>query len=1727
MALKNAIPLDPAGAAESATAPGDPQNLQLLVEAQIARTPAAPALVAGSELLTYDQLNRRANRVAHGLRRLGVGPEAVVGVLMERSVEMVVALLGAVKAGAAYLPLDPTYPVERLAFMLSDAGAAAVLAQEEWRDRIPAGAISVLPLDGPRPWAADGDDRNPPCLTLPANAVYVIYTSGSTGRPKGVVNTHGALCNRLLWGQSTFHLGPGDRVLQKTPFTFDVSVWEIFWTLAAGARIVMAHPGGHRDNAYLIGAIREHGITTLQFVPSMLSLFLASDEVASCRSLRRVITGGEALTPDLVERFFSRSPAELHNLYGPTEAAIEVSAWHCERGDETLRRTVPIGRPIANVRFHLHDGNMNPVPPQSPGELLIGGVALARGYLRRPDLTAERFIPDPWSGEPGGRLYRTGDLARLRDDGVVEYLGRLDHQVKVRGFRVELGEIEAAMRRFPGVSAAVVAAPADGAGVQRLVAYFVMTPETPPPAVEEWKRFLARILPDYMIPSVFVSLEALPLNPHGKVDRSSLPSPDGGRPELEAAFVAPRSDMELTLAGLWEELLHVDHVGVHDSFFDLGGHSLLVAQALARIRQRLGVELPVTELFSHPTLGELAAAVERAARGALPPDLAAPPPLRPVPRDGRPLPLSFAQERIWFLDQLEPGGNLAYNFQAVLWLRGPLRVDLLALALSEIVRRHEVLRTRFPTIDGQPRQIVEPAETVRLPLIDLFHLPAAVRGRETERLIAELVAVPFDIAQGGLMRWRLLRLAGDKHALVQVEHHFVHDGWSFAILLRELAALYIAFSRSEPSPLPELPVQYADYAVWQRQWLSGEVMERLLAFWKGQLAGAPPALEIATDRPRPAAGSFRGDVLPLPVDPNLYAGLRRFGRRQGFTLYMTMLGGFLALLHRYTGEEDLVIGTSNANRRTRELEGIVGMMVNSLVLRADLTGGPDFQTVLERARALALEVYAHQDMPLDRLVRELRIERRPGRNPLFQVMFNFHDAPVPDSRFADLEMSPELRANRTAKLDLNLIVVPRAEQRVGRREDAEDRQATIRWEYNTDLFDATTIHRLSDQYQRLLAGAVASPDLLLAELPLLSAAELVQVLTAWNDTRADYPRDATIHDLFAAWVEWAPDAVALTFGDESLTYRELDDRSNRMAHHLRALGVHPGEVVALAAERSLDLVPALLGILKSGAAYLPLDPSHPAERRTWMLADAGARLLVCEERLAGDLPVDNLKLVRLDADREEIGRAPVAALPRLAGGGDLAYVMYTSGSTGRPKGVEITHRSVVRLVHGGFARLGSGEVILQLAPISFDASTFEIWGTLLTGCRLAVFPAGMPSLAAVGAEIARAGVTAVWLTAGLFHQMVDDNLEGLRPLRQLLAGGDVLSPEHVRRALTGVPGLTLINGYGPTEGTTFTCCHAMTSAEAGDPVPIGRPIAGTRVYIVGLQGEPMPVGAPGELLAGGDGLALGYLDRPDLTAERFVPDPFGGEAGGRLYRTGDLARWRPDGTIEFLGRFDHQVKIRGFRVELGEIEAALASHPGVAAAVAIYGDIDGLERLVAYVVPRGSEGVAPDELRRHIERLLPAYAVPSALVPLSALPLTANGKIDRRALPAPERRPATAMAPRTDLERHLARLWREILAQPQVGLDDNFFDLGGHSLLLARIHAQLQKDLARTIPIVDLFRHPTIRSLAGHLEEEPSGDPDLVRSSLAAQQTRAGSAARRRELRRERRGAGNVQEGSR
>jgi amino acid adenylation domain-containing protein/non-ribosomal peptide synthase protein (TIGR01720 family) len=1500
--------------------------------------PDAAAVVCGPERVTYAELNRRANQLAHHLRGLGVGPEVRVGICLERSVEMVVGLLAILKSGGAYLPLDPSYPPERLAFMLDDAGVPVFVTQERLRPALPGTRSRVVCLDADRAAIAREPDTNPGVQVTGRNLAYVIYTSGSTGRPKGVGVEHGGLSNLTAWHRRAYGVEGADRATLLASLSFDASVWELWPYLTGGASVHVPPDEEVRTSAPRLLEWLQSSRISLSFLATPLAEAVLREPLPEGLALRALLTGGDTLR----QRPSSGLPFKLFNHYGPTEGTV-VSTWTEVKSEGEEEGAPSIGRPVDNTNAYVLDERLHLVPAGLPGELYVGGAGLARGYLNRPDLTAERFVPDPLGTEPGGRLYRTGDVVRYRSNGNLEFLGRRDEQVKIRGFRIELGEIVSALSRHPGVQDAVVVAREDRPGEKRLVAYVVARPEGGV-TTAELQRSLQASLPAYMLPSALVFLDALPLSPNGKVDRRALPAPDG-QADADLVLEIPRSPIEEALVEIWRDVLGMERVGIHADFFALGGHSLLATRVMSQVRKTYEVELPLRALFEAPTIAALAQKVE-AARGSR--ESVSGPSIRPVPREEG-LPLSFAQQRLWFLDQM--GAGVAYNIALALRLDGALDVGALQGSLNAIVRRHEALRTTFPAVEGRAVQVVAPSLEVALAEVDLIGLSEAERESEARRLAGEEALRPFDLSGGPLLRAKLLRLGESDQVLLVTIHHIVADGWSMGVLTRELAAHYRAGLEGNAASLRELPVQYADFAHWQREWLRGKELERQLGYWRERLGEDLPRLQLPTDRPRPAVQTYRGANRYVVFPATLAERLTKLCREEGATLFMVLLAGFKALLHRYTGQADLAVGSPIANRNRVETEDLIGFFVNSLVLRTDLSGDPSFRELVRRVKETALGAYDHQDLSFEKLVEELQPERDLSQNPLFQVIFAVQNAPSGPLELPGLTLSRFDRDQVSTRFDLEIHVW-----------EQKGSLAAV-FCYNADLFDASTVDRMGRHWLTQLEAAVARPESRLSALPLLGSEERREVLSLARGVRAAYPRDSTVHEEFAVQAARTPEAVAVLFEGEQLSYGELNRRANQLAHHLGRAGVGPGVRVAICVERSLDLVVGLLGILKAGGAYVPLDPEYPQERLAFMLQDARAAVLLTKEPLLESLPSTEARVLCLDRDAGALLKEAVGEPRSGATAEDLAYVTYTSGSTGWPKGVEVEHRGVLRLVLGAdYAALSSEQTLLQLAPVSFDASTLEIWGALLVGGRCVVYPERVPTARELGDVLSRQGVTTLWLTASLFNVVVDEAPEALSPVRQLLIGGEALSVGHVRKAQERLPRTRIINGYGPTESTTFTCCHPIPSplAEGVRSVPIGRPIANTDVYVLDEGLEPVPVGVPGELFIGGDGLARGYLGRPDLTAEKFVPSPFAGGPGERLYRTGDLVKWLGDGTIEFLGRTDDQVKIRGFRIELGEVQSALSRHPAVREAVVVVreGAAPGDKRLVAYIVPAaGGEGV--------------------------------------------------------------------------------------------------------------------------------------------------------------------------
>ncbi|HEJ9140016.1 TPA: amino acid adenylation domain-containing protein [Serratia marcescens] len=1622
------------------------QTLAALFEQQVRRTPHATALVSGAESLSYAQLNARANRLAHALIARGVGPDSRVAVCAERGLNMVTALFGILKAGGAYVPLDPAYPGERLQYILQDADPVLLLADAAGRAALGEPVTPQLALEAALPETLSAE--NPAPRAQASHLAYVIYTSGSTGKPKGAMNEHRGVVNRLVWMQEAYGLTAADTVLQKTPFGFDVSVWEFFWPLMVGARLVMAKPEGHKDPDYLSRAIEQYGVTTLHFVPSMLQSFLADGQAATrCGQVVRVMCSGEALPAALVAEFYRRLPqAELHNLYGPTEAAVDVTAWHCSR--EAERVSVPIGRPIANTRIYLLDERGQPVPLGAVGELYIGGVQVARGYLHRPELTAERFLADPFA--PGGRMYRTGDVARYLANGDIEYLGRNDQQVKIRGFRIECGEIEAALATHPAVREAVVDARAVGDD-KRLVAWVVPAADVAEETLAgALRQHVSAALPDYMVPSAWVVVVALPLSPNGKLDRRALPEPQGA--QSQAAYEAPQGEHETLLAAIWRELLNVERVGRHDNFFELGGHSLLAVRLTNRLQQ-MEWQLPLQTLFANPTLLALAQQLRRTDEAL--------PPIEAMPR-GAALPLSFAQQRLWFLTQLE-GLSETYHIPLALSLRGELDLPAWRQSLDALYARHEALRSRFVTVEGQPQAHILPADALPLTVHDL-------RGRQdaqsqARQLAQRLTEAPFDLTQGPLVRAALIRLADEEHLFLLTCHHIISDGWSTGILLRDLGALYGALRRGDADPLPPLTLQYADYAAWQRRYLTPERLAAQAQYWRETLSDAPALLTLPTDRPRPTVQSFSGGEVPIAIDAELTQALRQFSRQHGGTLFMTVLAAWSLVLTRMAGQQELVIGTPEANRGRLETESLVGFFVSTLALRIDLRDDPDLPTLIARIRHTVLTAQENRDLPFEQVVELVNPPRHLGYTPLFQVMLAWQDGSVRDISLPGLQAESAELGYQIAKYDLTLDLAERDEQISG----------TLN--FATALFDRATAERYGVYLVQVLRAMATNATQPASHLDLLPAAERELLLYGWNRTAEVYPAQSSAHVLFEQWAQRTPDAVAVVNDRDSLSYAQLNAHANQLAHQLIAQGVRPGDRVATSLERSVSLVIAQLAILKAGAAYVPLDPHLPVARQAWIIGDSGASLILCDRDIDREI-AGEIACLRVDRLRQNPTHDP--AVPRA--GGAPAYIMYTSGSTGTPKGVMVTHQGILRLaINNRFASFERGDRFAFAANPAFDASTLEMWGALLNGASLAIIaPEVLTEAEALAAALVRQGINVLFLTTSLFNQYAHSIAATLAQLKYLLSGGEAADPHAFARMLKEAGPVRLINAYGPTECTVFATTATIERVDPWQRLPIGRPIGNTRIYLLDEHGQPVPLGATGEIYIAGPGVALGYLNRAELTAERFLADPF--NPGERMYRTGDLARYLADGNIDYLGRNDRQVKIRGFRIECGEIEARVAGHPAVREAVVdVLGEADN-KRLVAWVVPEADADrqTLAVTLRQYLAGMLPEFMLPAAWVALDTLPLTPNGKLDRRALPEPQEDAYVREVyaePEGELETLLAGIWRELLGIERVGRHDNFFELGGHSLLAVKLMAQLRR-VGLSAGVQTLFTAPTLSTLA-------------------------------------------------
>jgi len=1636
---------------------------------QVVLTPNKIAITFEEQSLTYQELDRQSNQLARHLQQKGVKEETLVGICIYRSVEMMIGLLGIIKAGGAYVPIDPEYPQSRIDYILENAGIRLVVGTEESLSSIK--ASEKLAID--KEWGVITSLSDEPIdVTLsPENLFYVIYTSGSTGRPKGVMNQHDGLVNRLLWAQHHYQLlAEEDVVLQKTTFCFDVSVWELFWPLITGVRLVLARPGGHKDNAYLKSIIEKEKITTLHFVPSMMEVFVLDVEKGDCSSLRRVLCSGEELKVKQVNDFQQKlEHVALHNLYGPTEAAIDVSYWDVPQNDSSLR-SIPIGQAVANTSLYVMDQEEQLVPLGIAGELHIGGIQVARGYLNQPKLTAERFIHAPFTATENDRLYKTGDLVRWLPDGNLEYLGRIDHQVKIRGFRIELGEIEFALSEFETIQQSVVIARPDTNGTLRLIAFVVASGEF---IQEEAKNYLKARLPEYMVPAFIFQLEEMPLSANGKIDRKALPEVNkiaGATNE----YLAPRTELESHLVNIWKTLLGVEKIGVLDDFFEIGGHSLLAMRVISAIQKELSYELDIQDFFLSPSIEGIAAKLKEGDSVSLLPAIS--------PEGERPakIPLSYAQERIWFIHKLM--GSTHYHIPFIRRFNDQLDIEQFEKAFKKLVNRHEVLRTLILEDEtGMAYQKVLPKDQWTM---GFTTIEQALSSDELSSRIEKEVNQPIDLAKDHLLRAQVFELPHEKtYVLVLVVHHIASDAWSGNILIKELFELYAASKYDYPNALPPLPIQYADYAIWQRKHLSGIPLEAKLAYWEKQLQEITP-LELPLDFARPAIQSSSGKTIYFDLSKTLTEDIYALARKENVTLYILLLTVFKVLLYRYSGQTDICVGSPMANRGQKDLENLIGFFLNTVAIRSDLNGNPTFAKLLARVKTTSLEAFKHQDAPFEKVIDRVVKVRDMSRSPLFNVLYSLQNTNVKPAEAKSSNNHPAVFLEK----ELGICEMPH-EYNISKYDLTlntfeEEDQLSFSIEYCTDLFREESIHRMKHHFVQLLNEIVENANQEITALNLLTATELDQIHTDFNQTAVDYPLEKTFAELFTAKAIEQPDQLALVFGEETLSYGELAEKSDRLAAYLLENKAAKNELIGICLDRSPQMLIGLLGILKSGNAFVPIDPEYPADRIDYVIQNSGIQYLISTENLAtayGKHP--HLNLILLD-DEASYASPRIDLLKTVSQqADDLAYVIYTSGSTGKPKGVMIEQSALLNFL---FAmqetfRFSNASSILAVTTYSFDISYLELFLPLLSGGTVVLANREAASdgylLKELLAQFKPSHMQATPITWQMLLDCGWENEEGV----VVMSGGEAIK-EQLKNALTTISPNGVWNLYGPTETTIWSTCKEL---KAEEKITIGRPISNTQIYILDTQNQSCPVGITGELCIGGFGLARGYFGRPELTAERFMTTSSNESKPLRMYRTGDLARWLPNGEIECLGRLDDQIKIRGYRIEPGEVEVVLNDCPLVRQAVVKVGtDRQGIKQLMAYVI--ANQEFDKEAIRAYASQKLPVYMVPVVWVEMSVFPLTPNGKLNKKALPVPEKtdwQKTAYVAPRNEREHQLAEIWQQILSIEQVGIDDHFFELGGHSLLATRVVAALRTQLGVQLNVRAIFKTPTIRGLSSIINQ--------------------------------------------
>ncbi|MGD9898611.1 MAG: amino acid adenylation domain-containing protein [Calditrichaceae bacterium] len=1628
--------------------------LHEIFEEQAKAHPDYHAVRFDDTILTYSDLNKRANQLAAILKREGVGPEYLVAVYLNRSPEMIISVLAVLKAGGAYLPIDPSTPDERLKYILEDSGVGLILSENGLKQKLPSGKLRVIDIKISDDLISGESDKNPECAASSENLAYIIYTSGSTGRPKGTLLRHLGAVNTSLALAKVFHISAGKSFFQLASISFDASVVEIFSTLLEGGCLIMSDRDTLLSEERLTGLLRDQKVTTFVAPPSLLAILSEKD----LPDLDVVGSVGEPCTRDTASRW--RIGRNFVNGYGPTEVTVCATVFPIHE-DLSFTDNIPIGKPIDNVRAYTLNEQFYPQPQGVPGELCISSPGIARGYLNNPGLTAEKFIPDPFSDQPGSRLYRSGDIVRSIGDGNLAFIGRIDDQVKIRGFRIEPGEIESVLSNHKDLKKVVVTVFEKTPGEKALIAYYMPEFEKNPDA-ESLKCYLKEHLPEYMIPVYYIAMNQFPVSSSGKIDRAALAVPEGADLIRDDKYAAPGNQVDELLTSAWSKILGIEKIGIHDNFFDLGGHSLTATRLASRIRDIFAVEISLPDFFSNPTIAALAKQIGNIRDDRNDQDI---PALAPEKRDAE-TPLSFSQQRLWFLDQLAPG-NAYYNIPSALHLHGHIDLGIFERCLNQIIVRHEILRTVFKSEKGHPHQVILPELKIKIENLDLSGIPDDEKHLKSQKITAEDARQSFNLESGPLLRAKIIKLKSDDHILLITIHHIIADGWSIGVLLNEFASLYKAFKEKKESPLDALPIQYADFSIWQRNWLQGEKLKKEIEYWKNKIGTNPPVLELPADHPRPATQTFNGRTIKQHLSGGLSDDLLQLSRKEGTTLFMTLLAAYQTLLHRYTGQDEILVGSPIAGRTRSEMENLIGFFVNTLVLKAEFWDMPTFKQLLKQVRDTTLNAFMHQDLPFEYLVEALQPERNMSHSPLFQVAFVLQNAPFEMAEMPEFKITPIETENLTAKYDLTLTIA--------KATDGMD----CYFEFNTDLFDPATILRMQNHFENILIEIISNPDKRVSELGIIGKDELKLILSGWNDIKADYPDSATVHQWFEQLAEEFPDTVAVTQENQSLTYKKLNEKANQLARMLIKHGIGADKITGICLPRSMDIPVSVMAILKAGGSFLPIDPVYPKDRIEYMIKDSGISALITHEAILANLPETDVHMILLDKETEIFSSGSEKNPESKLTPENLAYVIYTSGSTGRPKGTLLPHRGLLNLANAQKKAFGirQGSRILQFASLSFDASVWEIVMALLNGGTLCL--AGKDELLAgqnLYDILKNEKITTVTLPPSVLAVLPD---EPLPDLMTIITAGEKCTIDLARRWSEG---RSFFNAYGPTE-TTVCASMYQVDPEAGLVPPIGRPIDNFRLYILDKSLQPVPTGTAGELHIGGVGLARGYLNRPGLTAEKFIPDSFSESPGSRLYKSGDLVRYLPDGNIEFLGRIDQQVKIRGFRIEPGEIEAIIDEFDDVHETfVMVREDLPGDKRLVAYIVTVNGHEPDVSELKSQLNERLPGYMIPSSFVMLDAMPLTPNGKIDRKALPEPEfsRESLRSVytAPTNETEEKLSVIVTELLNLDKTGIHDNFFELGGHSLLATQFMSQIRERFSADLPLSLLFEKPTVAELS-------------------------------------------------